>query len=66
VAQVQILKEGGVWARTWWRSIRALKCRATRSGDVYRVDGGVVIVSTAEGQVYRYRERPLVPREQVR
>jgi len=47
---------GASWERTWFRSLVSVKRWATRHGHVWRMHEGLVVVSTHDGTVHRYRE----------
>lgn len=51
--------EAGNLKHTSWRSLRAVKCWATRYRHAWRMEGKILIVSTADGQIFRYRETPI-------
>jgi hypothetical protein len=55
------LDRSWAWKPTWFKSLRAVKSLATRRGDVYRVESGVLIVSSADGTVRRYQEGRATP-----
>lgn len=45
-----------VWRRTQFRSLLSVKRWATRYGHAWQIENSVLIVSTADGTIHRYRE----------
>lgn len=48
----------GDWKATRWRSFSRIKNWATRQGHVYRLEHKTLIVSSADGSNWRYKEGP--------
>lgn len=57
---IEMLREGQ-WVPIRFRSLRIVKSWATRNHHVYRTEKDVLIVSAANGLIWRYREKKRRP-----